>query len=41
MKFKTKRVALAVTQALGIGGAIAIAGTAAEAQDLRITVTGS
>jgi iron complex outermembrane receptor protein len=41
MKFKTKRVALAVAQALGVGGAIAIVGTPAHAQDLRITVTGS
>jgi len=41
MKFKSKKVALAVAQALGIGSALAVIGTPAYAQDMRITVTGS
>ena len=41
MTFKSKKVALGVAQALGIGGAIAVVGAPAQAQDMRITVTGS
>ena len=41
MKFERKKVALALAHILGIGGAVIIAGTPAQAQDIKIDVTGS
>lgn len=41
MKFERKQVALALAQVLGIGGAMVVVGTPAQAQDIRVNVTGS
>jgi len=41
MNFERKKVALALAQVLGIGGAMVVVGTPAQAQDIRVQVTGS